>query len=128
MSGGRGRNPNSLANLKPFGPGYDPNRRVTGRPLGASFADWLNVLSEEDANGEARYDEDALRKIVDNVKAPHCKKLAAREILAAHEMDFTRFGRRIGRGGIGPGARSCAGGGGRRLRTCCRGRCRGCRG
>ena len=27
----RGRNPRSLANLKPFRPGFDPRRNVTGR-------------------------------------------------------------------------------------------------
>ena len=90
------RHPNSLANLKPFGPGYDPNRRVTGRPAGASIRDYWNILCEENADGDARYDEPTLRRIAADEKAPHPKRLAAKEILAAHTDGFTPFGKRIG--------------------------------
>ncbi len=88
--------PNSLANLKSFRPGYDPNRRVTGRPAGASIRDYWNILCEENKDGEARYDEAELQRIAADQKQPHPKRLAAKEILAAHEEGFTRFGKRIG--------------------------------
>ncbi len=90
--------PNSLANLKPhrFRKGHDPSRRIGARSAGATIREWWNILCEEDDDGNALYDDDELRRIADDPKDSHTKRLAAREILQAHEEGLTKFGKRLG--------------------------------
>ncbi len=90
--------PNSLANLKPhhFKKGHDPRRRIGARSAGATIREWWNTLCEMDDDGDALYDDEELRHIADDPKESHPKRLAAKEILQAHEEGLTKFGKRLG--------------------------------
>ncbi len=90
--------PNSLANLKPhhFKKGHDSRRRIGARSAGATIREWWNTLCEMDDDGYALYDDEELRCIADDPKESHPKRLAAKEILQAHEEGLTKFGKRLG--------------------------------
>ncbi len=90
--------PNSLANLKPhhFKKGHDSRRRIGARSAGATIREWWNILCETQDNGYALYDDQELRHIADDPKESHPKRLAAKEILQAHEEGLTKFGKRLG--------------------------------
>ncbi len=90
--------PKSLANLKPhhFKKGHDPRRRIGARSAGATIREWWNMLCETDDDGCALYDDDELRRIADDPTESHPKRLAAKEILQAHEEGLTKFGKRLG--------------------------------
>ena len=90
--------PNSLANLKPhhFKKGHDSRRRIGARSAGATIREWWNTLCETDDDGYALYDDEELRCIADDPKESHPKRLAAKEILQAHEEGLTKFGKRLG--------------------------------
>ncbi len=90
--------PNSLANLKPhhFKKGHDSRRRIGARSAGATIREWWNTLCEMDDDGCALYDDEKLRCIADDPKESHPKRLAAKEILQAHEEGLTKFGKRLG--------------------------------
>ncbi len=90
--------PNSLANLKPhhFKKGHDSRRRIGARSAGATIREWWNTLCETDDDGYALYDDEELRRIADDPKESHPKRLAAKEILQAHEEGLTKFGERLG--------------------------------
>ncbi len=90
--------PNSLANLKPhhFKKGHDSRRRIGARSAGATIREWWNTLCETDDDGYALYDDEDLRRIADDPKESHPKRLAAKEILQAHEEGLTKFGKRLG--------------------------------
>ncbi len=105
--------PNSLANLKPhhFKKGHDSRRRIGARSAGATIREWWNTLCVMDDDGYALYDDEELRCIADDPKESHPKRLAAKEILQAHEEGLTKFGKRLG------GHRSAARGS--RRRTAC---------
>jgi len=90
--------PKSLANLKPhhFKKGHDARRRIGARSAGATIREWWNTLCEMDDDGYALYDDEELRCIADDPKESHPKRLAAKEILQAHEEGLTKFGKRLG--------------------------------
>ncbi len=90
--------PNSLANLKPhhFKKGHDSRRRIGARSAGATIREWWNTLCETDDDGYALYDDEELRRIADDPIESHPKRLAAKEILQAHEEGLTKFGKRLG--------------------------------
>ncbi len=90
--------PNSLANLEPhhFKKGHDSRRRIGARSAGATIREWWNILCETEDNGYALYDDEELRCIADDPKESHPKRLAAKEILQAHEEGLTKFGKRLG--------------------------------
>jgi len=88
--------PNSLANLNHFKKGHDSRRRIGARSAGATIREWWNILCETDEDGYTLYDDQELRCIADDPKEAHPKRLAAKEILQAHEEGLTKFGKRLG--------------------------------
>ena len=74
----RAMHPNSLANLKPpWKSGEQPDRTGARVNPGQSYLQHLAELGRVTPDGEAHYDEDALRSIADDPKAPQEKRAAA---------------------------------------------------
>lgn len=84
---GRGKNPRSLANLRPaWMPGQSGNAR--GRPpAGSTLREWLNTMQE--------WTGERLEAAAEDTAAPAAKRAAARVWLTAISADLTSTGRPI---------------------------------
>lgn len=72
-------------------PGVSGN--AGGRPaIGASFAEWLNVFDEVDAEGRAKYSDEDLKAIAEDQTNPPSKRRAAEVILRSGERGFAKTG------------------------------------
>ena len=72
-------------------PGVSGNPR--GRSAaGASYAEWLNVLADENEDGTAKFTAKDLRKIRDDLNAPPTKRAAARDLLGMMKGGYSKAG------------------------------------
>lgn len=81
--------PNSLANLQSWPRGVSGNPH--GRPpIGLSYQEWLNALDTHDADGVAKYDQDALEQIRDDPAQCRAKRAAAADLLDMTRTDYDK--------------------------------------
>lgn len=74
-----------------FKKGHEFRRRNAGRNL----RDWITTMDMVDADGNACFDEDRLRKIAKDKKAQPSKRAAAKMWLATLEEAFSKAGKRL---------------------------------
>lgn len=84
---------NSLANLAPAWQPGESGNRAGRKPIGLSMLEWANELDATNADGTAKYDDDALAEIVADRKAQHSKRFAAQVLIDGHKGGFTDNGK-----------------------------------
>ena len=89
----QGHHPASRAALVPFTGANDPRRHCGAPSFGREITSAMNHLASEDDQGQALYTEEDLKKIIADVRAPHSRVIAAREILRARLGTFDKIGR-----------------------------------
>ena len=77
-------------NMKGFAKGHDPRRHVGAPSMGRQITSYMNYLSEEDEDGNARFTEADLQAIIRDPKSSHPKVIAAQDILRARMDGFER--------------------------------------